>query len=440
MRKQDARDVAVSAITAFRKRNAWSDGYLRNSIKANALSKRDAALATEITNGVLQNMLLLNYYIGCFSSVKFNKISPGILDILQVAVYQILFLDKIPDSAAVNDAVSRAKRNNPRAAGFVNAIARKISASKESLPEIKGTTEEILSIKYSHLIWLVRRFVKIYGESETEKILASYNKKADTVVRVNTLKTTEKALLEKETESGVSFGKGIISDSLRVSFSGNIENETAFSEGMFYIQDTASQIAARTLDPQKGAKVLDACSAPGGKSFLMAQLMENNGEITSCDIHKHKIDIISSGADKLGIKIIDARLSDATEFHPEFENAFDYVLSDVPCSGLGIIRKKPDIRYKTEEEISDLPQIQLDILKNTARYVKAGGALLYSTCTVVPEENSDVIKTFLSENDMFYEERDYFDIPRIENEFGITLLPHISETDGFYMCKLRRKI
>ena len=440
MRKQDARDIAVSAITAFRKRNAWSDGYLRNQIRTNELSRRDAALATEITNGVLQNMLLLNYYIKCFSSIKFNKISPGILDILQVAVYQILFLDKIPDSAAVNDAVSRAKRNNPRAAGFVNAITRKISASKDSLPAIEGAFEEVLSIKYSHPLWLVKRLIKSYGKDATVDILESYNQKTDAVVRVNTLRVTEEKLLETEFESGVSFEKGVISDSLRVKFSGNIESEKAFSEGLFYIQDTASQIAARTLAPQKGAKVLDACSAPGGKSFLMAQLMENDGDIISCDIHNHKLEIISAGAEKLDIKIIKAVLQDATEFNTEFENAFDFVLADVPCSGLGIIRKKPDIRYKTEDEIADLPQIQLEILENTARYVKKGGALLYSTCTVIPEENSDVVKAFLSENADFCEEREYFDIPKIENEFGITLLPHISGTDGFYMCKLRRKI
>ena len=440
MRKQDARDIAVSAITAFRKRNAWSDGYLRNQIRANELSKRDAALATEITNGVLQNMLLLNYYIGYFSSVKFNKISPGILDILQVAVYQILFLDKVPDSAAVNDAVSRAKRNNPRAAGFVNAITRKISVSKDNLPEIKGNVEEIFSVKYSHPLWIVQKFIDTYGESEAEKILASYNEKSEAVVRVNTLETTEESLCKREFSSGLSFEKGIISDSLRVNFSGNIEKENAFSEGLFYIQDTASQIAARTLNPKKGAKVLDVCSAPGGKSFLMAQLMENEGEIISCDIHKHKLEIIASGAKKLGIKIIDAILADATEFRPEFDNCFDFVLADVPCSGLGIIRKKPDIRYKSATEISDLPKIQLEILKNAAKYVKAGGALLYSTCTVIPQENSDVVKAFLSENSMFYEEKEYFDIPKIENEFGITLLPHISGTDGFYMCKLRRKI
>ena len=440
MRKQDARDIAVSAITAFRKRNAWSDGYLRNQIRANELSKRDAALATEITNGVLQNMLLLNYYIGYFSSVKFNKISPGILDILQVAVYQILFLDKVPDSAAVNDAVSRAKRNNPRAAGFVNAITRKISVSKDNLPEIKGNVEEIFSVKYSHPLWIVQKFIDTYGESEAEKILASYNEKSEAVVRVNTLETTEESLSKREFSSGLSFEKGIISDSLRVNFSGNIEKENAFSEGLFYIQDTASQIAARTLNPKKGAKVLDVCSAPGGKSFLMAQLMENEGEIISCDIHKHKLEIIASGAKKLGIKIIDAILADATEFRPEFDNCFDFVLADVPCSGLGIIRKKPDIRYKSATEISDLPKIQLEILKNAAKYVKAGGALLYSTCTVIPQENSDVVKAFLSENSMFYEEKEYFDIPKIENEFGITLLPHISGTDGFYMCKLRRKI
>lgn len=435
MKKQDARDVAVSAITAFRKRSAWSDGFLRNEIRANDLPARDAALATEIVNGVLQNMLLINYYISHFSSVKFNKISPGILDILHMAVYQIIFLDRVPDSAAVNDAVGRAKRNNPRAAGFVNALTRKISAEKLSLPEVKGSGPDALSVKYSHPLWLVDKLVSVYGKKETENILLSNNLKVKTSARVNTLKTTSEKLLEKEPD----FENGLISESVYVNFSGNVERKDTYANGLFYIQDFASQIAAKTLNPSPGACVLDACAAPGGKSFLMAQLMENTGSITSCDIHLHKLKLINHGAERLGIDIIDTMLCDASEFLPQFENKFDFILADVPCSGLGIIRKKPDIRYKSEKEIKDLPGLQLKILNNLSRYLKPSGALLYSTCTILPDENSRVAESFLENNGDFSEEKSYFDIPHIDNKYGITLLPHISGTDGFYMCKLRRK-
>ena len=438
MIEKNARDVAISAITAFRKRSAWSEGFLRNEIRESKLKPKDSALTTEIVNGVLQNKLLIDYYIKCFSSVKLNKISPGILDILEMAVYQILFLDRIPDSAAVNDAVNRAKRNNPKAAGFVNAITRKISVAKDSLPEIQGNKCEKLSIKYSHPLWLTEKLLSIYGEDVTEAILKENNVRTDIVVRVNTLKSNEKGLLEYS-EEGVSFEKGIIPDSLRLKISGGMENKESFKNGMFYVQDTASQVAAITLSPTEGSSVLDACSAPGGKSFLMAQLMNNKGEIVSCDIHPHKLKLINDGAKRLGIDIINSKLSDATQFDESSSERFDFILADVPCSGLGIIRKKPDIRYKEEAEIKKLPELQMDIIKNLSKYLRPGGTLLYSTCTILPEENSDVVEAFLLENKDFFEVEEYFDIPHIKNKYGMTLLPHISKTDGFYMCKLRRK-
>ncbi|MBR3848195.1 MAG: 16S rRNA (cytosine(967)-C(5))-methyltransferase RsmB [Oscillospiraceae bacterium] len=438
MRKKDARDVAVSAITAFRKRNAWSDGFLRNEIRANELTPRDAAFASEIVNGVLENSLLLNFYISKFSSIKLNKISPGILDILQMAVYQILFLDRIPDSAAVNDAVSRAKRNNPKAAGFVNAVARKVSASKENLPKPQGTFSEKLSVQYSHPIELVNLFISEFGEEETERILAENNKKSKVFARVNTLKTTREDLTAED-EEVLSFKAGRLDNSVEVSFSGNIEKSNAFANGHFHIQDEASQIAASLLAPKRGSRVLDACAAPGGKSFLLAELMENEGELVSCDIHEHKLELIKKGAKRLGIDIISTALRDASEFAHEFEKSFDYILADVPCSGFGIIRKKPDIRYKSVDEAGELPTLQLRILKNLSRYLKPEGTLVYSTCTILSRENSDVIEAFLKENGDFCEEKVKVMVPCKEEKYGITLLPHISGTDGFYMCKLRRK-
>ena len=213
----------------------------------------------------------------------------------------------------------------------------------------------------------------------------------------------------------------------------------AFARGLFHVQDSASQIAALTLAPKENTRVLDACAAPGGKSFLLAQLMKNTGKIISCDIHEHKLPLISDGAKRLGIDTITPRVCDASQFLPEFEEKFDYILADVPCSGLGIIRKKPDIRYKKQEDIIELPDIQFKILSNLSRYLKKGGTLLYSTCTILPRENNEVIARFLKNNGEFYEEKEYMDIPCKSNDFGITLLPHISNTDGFYICKLRRK-
>jgi len=435
LKKMDARDISASALTAFRKRNAWQDGYLRNKIRENNLSTRDAALATEIVNGVLQNMMLIDYYISHYSSVKFNKISPGILDILRMAIYQILFLDKIPDSAAVNDAVKRAKRNNPRVAGFVNALTRKISAEKDKLPEVSGDADEVLSVRYSHPLWLVRELVSFYGREDAEKILRENNSRARMCARVNTLKLSEDELVCRNE----GFEKGVIENSILIKGAGSLVENEDFKAGNFYIQDAASQIAAQTLSVTPGSKVLDACAAPGGKSFFMAQCMENTGEITSCDIYEHKLELIKDGAKRLGVKIIRTKLSDASVFVPEFEAAFDYVMADVPCSGIGIIRKKPDIRYKDELELRGLPALQIKILENVSRYVKRGGYILYSTCTILPRENSEIVSEFLKRNSDFEEVQEYTDIRHIKNQCGITLLPHLGGTDGFYMCKLRRK-
>ena len=438
MRKKDARDIAVSAITAFRKRSAWSDGFLRNEIRANDLSPRDAAFASEIVNGVLENSLLINFYISKFSSIRLNKISPGILDILQMAVYQIVFLDRIPDSAAVNDAVSRAKRNNPKAAGFVNAITRKISVSKENLPKPEGSVSERLSVQYSHPSELVDLFISEFGEADTEKILSENNGKSKVFARVNTLKTTKASLLEAG-EEVVSFSDGKLDNSVEVNFLGNIEKSHSFINGHFHIQDEASQLAAGLLSPKTGSRVLDACAAPGGKTFLLAQTMENSGKLISCDIYDHKLGLIEKGAKRLGIDIIETALHDASSFVPEYENSFDYILADVPCSGFGIIRKKPDIRYKSLEEASGLPELQLRILKNLSRYLKVGGELVYSTCTILSRENSCVVEEFLNENKGFCEVKAEVSLPHKKEEHGVTLLPHISGTDGFYMCKLRRE-
>ncbi len=439
MRKRDARDVAADAITAFRKRGAWSDGYLRNEMRASGLSERDAALATVITNGVLQNMIYIDFCISKFSDIRVNKISPGILDVLRISVYQILFLDRVPDSAVVNDAVSRAKRSNARAAGFVNAILRKISASKSEMPQIDGGKEDVLSVKYSHPLWLVHMLSDIYGIKETEKILSENNKSAKITARVNVLKTDTKELLDALREEGVSADNGAIENAVVMESTGAIERLSAFKNGLFHVQDTASQIAAEAVCARPGMRILDVCAAPGGKTFLISESMNNSGDVVSCDIHEHKLQLIEDGAKRLGLRNIKTKLCDASVFNCDFESAFDAVLADVPCSGLGIIRKKPDIRYKDAEDIKALPNVQKSILRNVSRYVKRGGTLVYSTCTILPAENSDIVADFLRTNDEFEEITLKTEIPNIKNEFGNTFLPHISGTDGFYICRLRRK-
>lgn len=433
----NARQVALQALIAYRREGAWSESFLKKTIKNNKLEQRDAALATTICYGVLQNCLLLDFYIDFFSSVK--KINPKIRDILRIGAYQIVFLDRVPHSAAVNEAVKMARKDNPKAAGFVNAILRKISLEKGNLPQPKGSQVEKISVLTSHPQWLVKRYIDTFGD-QAEKLLLANNCVPDITARVNTFLTdTDTVIKELEKQNVKAVSHEWLSDCVVISNPGNIEELFAYKRGLITVQDVASQIAALSAQVSPGMCVLDACAAPGGKSFVLAQKLNNTGKVYSCDIHIHKIDILKRGKERLGLSCVSEILQDASEFKPEWENKFDVVLADVPCSGLGIIRKKPDVRYKKEEEIKSLPKLQSKILQNASRYVKKGGILVYSTCTVLPEENGDITRRFLSQNPEF--EYASFSIPG-SGEFvkeDVTLLPTTHGTDGFYICRMRKK-
>lgn len=430
--KQTARDVARATLAAFRRDGAWSDGYLKHALQAAELDPRDAALATQLVYGVLQNRMLCDFYIASCSNLKFNKIAPGILDVLRIGVYQLLFLERIPAHAAVNDAVKAARRNNPRAAGFVNAVLRKIDSGKDTLPKPEDD-----AVLYSHPEWIVDLLFSQYGKEVGREILKANNRIPPITARVNTLRIHTEELLKLLPQSEK---HPWLSDCIILRSQGSIEQLPGFSEGYFQIQDVASQLAALAGECQPGHSVLDTCAAPGGKTCLMAQQMQNRGELISCDVHPHKIKLIEANARRLGIENCTARVQDATQFCAEFESRFDVVLSDVPCSGLGVIRKKADIRYKEKTDIFNLPTLQLEILQNSARYVKAGGKLVYSTCTIRREENQEVVQAFLKENSSF--EIDEYRFPGgIESTDGmLTLLPHQYDTDGFFICRMRRKV
>ena len=433
-----ARNCALKALIQFRREKSWTDLYLKNSLSQ--LSSEDAALATAITYGVLQNMMLIDYYIAHYSSIKLNKIMPQVLDALRCGVYQILFMDRIPEFAAVNETVALVKKHaNPRAGAFANAILRKIVADKDNMPEVKSKDPvERLSVQYSHPAWLVSKLIDQYGYDETEKIIASNNKEAPAYISVNTLKTDVPKLIEKLQDEGVT-ARTVdgVPTALLCSCQRPLHLTDAFKDGLFYIQDLASQLAVTLLDPKPEDKLIDMCSAPGGKSIAAAQHMNNKGSITAFDVHEHKIDIIRQNASKYGIGIINAGVADSSVHNPQLDQSADRVICDVPCSGLGIIRKKPDIRFKAEESIASLPDIQYGILKNAAAYVKPGGRLLYSTCTVIREENQDIINKFLSANPDF--KLAPFDHLVTGETCGyITLLPHKHNCDGFFIAVMDR--
>ena len=434
-----ARETALNVLLAVRRQDAWSNGVLKEYIARDGLDRRDAALATRLCYGVLQNRNKLDFYLAQLLTGKVKDLHPGVRDILHLGLYQILEMDKIPASAAVNESVALAKKYCKKqrfAPGLVNAVLRKAVDSGAALLPPRSYVD-----KYSHPQKLVDLLKENVGKEHLEAMLIANNAQPDTTVQVNTLKTDAAALAAALQAEGVQVSPhGWMENTLVLSGTGNLEKLAAFRDGLFYVQDPAAKLSVDCARLQPGMQVLDCCAAPGGKSFAAAMAMGNKGSITSCDIHAHKTGLIESGALRLGMQIISARQQDAAIFVPEWENAMDAVICDVPCSGYGIIRKKPDIRQKDPDSMLELPQLQLRILLNQARYVRPGGVLLYSTCTVLRRENEDVVEAFLAERDDYTLEKLPLPANFPENESGmLTLVPGQYDTDGFFIAKLRRK-
>ena len=434
-----ARETALNALIACRKEGAWSNGVLKEYIQRDRLDSRDAGLATRLCYGVLQNQAKLDFYLKQLLTGKLKDLHPVVRDILHLGLYQIYELDKIPDSAAVNESVALAKKynKNPKAASLVNGVLRSAVRTKGALKEPVSYAD-----KYSHPDDLISLLKANLPKGKLEPMLKADNESPDTVVQVNTLKTTVSQLQKMLEEQGVSVcTHSWMPDCLVLSNTGNLENMPAFRDGLFYVQDPASKLSVLCAQlPIEDIHVLDCCSAPGGKSFAAAIAMGGKGSITSCDVHEHKTALIQNGAHRLGLSNISVCRQDATQLVPEWVDAMDAVICDAPCSGLGIIRKKPDIRYKNLKEMEALPVLQLQILSNQANYVKPGGVLMYSTCTVLRRENEDVVNAFLAERDDFYLES--LDLPDVfpKNESGmLTLIPGEYDTDGFFISRLRRK-
>ena len=434
-----ARETALCALIACRKEGAWSNGVLKEYTERDRLDPRDAGLAARLCYGVLQNQAKLDFYLKQLLTGRLRDLHPVVRDILHLGLYQIYELDKIPDSAAVNESVSLAKKysRNPKAASLVNGVLRNAVRTKGRLKEPVSYAE-----KYSHPEELISLLKANLPKGTLEPMLKANNEAPEMVVQVNTLRITAAALMQQLEQGGVSaHPHDWMKDCLVLSGTGNLEKLPAFRDGLFYVQDAASKLSVLCAQlPKDGGRVLDCCAAPGGKSFAAAIAMEGGGSITSCDVHAHKAKLIENGAARLGLANIHAMQQDATVTVEDWKDAMDTVICDVPCSGLGIIRKKPDIRYKNLKEMEALPGLQLQILRNQASYVKKGGTLLYSTCTVLRRENEDVVKAFLEERDDFYAEP--LTLPEVfpKNETGmLTLIPGQFDTDGFFICRLRRK-
>lgn len=437
-----ARETALRVLVSCRTNGAWADAALKAQLSRDGLSGPDAALCSRIVYGVMQNRMLLDFYIGAYCSQKPDHLQSPLLEILRIGAYQILFLEKVPDSAAVNTSVELAKlAKRGQASGLVNAVLRNLSQNKTALPALpERDAAQYFSIRYSHPKWLVKRMLTLLGREETEAFLAADNGIAPLTIQINPLRTTIEALAAELAENGVeAMPHPWVPGCMELSGTGDLNRLPAFQAGKFLVQDPAARLVSLAARIQPGDRVLDVCAAPGGKSFSAAFAMEDQGAVLACDLHENKLKRIQEGAVRLGLGCIKTAAADGRKQNPDWVSAFDTVLVDAPCSGLGIIRKKPDTRYKKADDLFTLPVVQAAILDNAASYVRPGGTLVYSTCTILPEENEQVTDAFLAEHPDFSREKFLLPEPVGKTDGHLTLWPQRHSTDGFYICRMKRQ-
>lgn len=420
------RKSAVRALIKVDADGGYSNLVIDSVIKQDGLSGADASLAAALFYGVLDRKITVDYILARYSKQPVKKLPYLVAASLRIGAYQLLYMDRIPAFAAINESVNIVKRSkNANSAGYVNAVLHKVDREKDAVLPTDDSVKS-LSIRYSFPEWIVSRLCSQYGVKKAQCVFAAMLKKSSVYLRVNTVKTSCDELIKLLAEENVSAEKTEVENSLRIlSLSGAVDRLKAYRDGLFHVQDLSSQMCAAALDLRENMRVLDICAAPGGKSFTAAQMMNGTGEVVSCDLYEHRVKLISDGVKRLALENITAKVADASVYDGSL-GQFDRVLCDAPCSGLGIMGRKPDIKYKKEEEIADLPEIQYNILKNAVKYVKPKGKIVYSTCTLLREENEGVFDRFIAEN------------PHFKELSKKTLLPCDSDTDGFFISVAER--
>lgn len=425
------RELALKSLVKTDTLSVFSNLEINTTLERARLSEADRGLYTALYLGVLEKKMTLDYIIKRYSKLPLDKVGVEEINILRLGIYQLYFMDKIPDYSAVDESVSLAPKKSK---GFINAILRSFirDEKKVELPKEKW---ERVSILQSVPLDLIKIFVNSYGEDITYELLTNAETDHRLSIKVNTLAVSVSQVLNRiksfDSEAQLSaYADDVILAKVSIN-----QISPLIDSGLVYIQDEASRICSLAVGAKAGEKILDACACPGGKSFSMSIDMENSGYVLSCDLHENKLSLITKGANRLGIDIIKTRAQNGKVENPEMIDSFDRVLCDVPCSGLGVIFKKPDIKYKDVESINNLPSVQYDILSNCSKYVRVGGVLVYSTCTINKKENEDNVKRFLSENDSFV--LDTFKVGDMEHSMH-TFFPHIEKTDGFFIAKMKR--
>ncbi len=432
----NVRELALATLDRVTQDKSYSNIAVDTVIKRENLMGKDRSLFCVLVYGVIEKKITLDHLIDALSALPPEKIESSTRNLLRMGIYQLRFLDRVPDHAALNETVALAPR---RTRGFVNAILRSYTRQKETLalPSKEDGFVRYLSVLYSYPEEFCEKLVGEFGEEKAEEILAAFEKTPALTLRVNTLKTSRDELHAHLLEKGIdATPTENAPHGIRVE--GAPLAELGLDEGLFFVQDEASQIASAALGAKKGDTVYDICACPGSKSFGAALDMENEGSVTSFDLHENKLSLVKKSAERLGITILETKARDGRDFDRALQASADGVICDVPCSGFGVVAKKPEIRYKELSSCQTLPKIQYDILNNACRYVKKGGTLVYSTCTVFSEENGDNVRRFLSEHPDFA--LTPFKVGKLDVPEGqITLLPSLHGTDGFFIAKFTRK-
>lgn len=445
-----AREIALEVLLAVERGGAYANQALHKALEKYRPGKLDRAFATELTYGTLRTLNTLDWYLGHFIPHSVKAQAPEVRNVLRLGAYQILFMDRVPDFAAVHEAVEMARRyGHPGSAKFVNGVLRNLVRKKDEIvfPALEEDAVGHISLRYSHPAWLVRLWINQFGVEETIELCLANNRPAPNTVRTNTLKITRAELIQKLREAGVdAVETALAPEGLHIEGFYAIGELQAYRQGLFQVQDESSMLAAHALSPEENSLVIDMAAAPGGKTTHLAQLMRNTGEIIAFDLYPHKLKLIEDNCRRLGVKNVHPRLGDARRPPVELEEKADYVLLDAPCSGLGVLRRRPDLRWvKSEDDIGRLVELQADMLAGAARCVRPGGVLVYSTCTLTLEENQHQIETFLRSHPQFYLESMTGLLPPAVDSDGtlaqgyVQLLPHRHGTDGFFLSRMRRK-
>lgn len=439
---KNAREAAFRILLDVDFKGAYSNLAVKDGVRE--LTPVDKAFATRLVYGCISMRLTLDYVISVFSDTKPSKLSDRVTELLRMGIYQILYMDKVPDSAAVNECVRLAKRYAGRSSGFVNAVLRNVSRRKNEIEFPAGGTEQ-LSVRYSFPPELCERLTGVYGYDFTRELLEAMCAEPEMIIRCNLLKISRDELIKRLGEHGIP-ASAVPCFRAAVKVSGlDVGGSPEFAEGLYTVQDTAAQLACEVLSPKPGDRVIDLCAAPGGKTTYLAELMENRGSVTAFDVHPHKTELIRKNALRAELDIVEACTNDSSVYNGELAESADKILVDAPCSGLGIVRRKPEIKWNSSlRKVSALHEIQKSILENAVSYLKPGGEIVYCTCTILPEENERTAETVLDK----HPELERVDITpllpeHIKKETAkdgyVTLFPNTDGTDGFFICKLRKK-